>query len=74
MPILWHAVVVIEAKRMAPGLTPYDAWQERERFHGGRKRHVAKHTRRLERLAADPGLLAAEFGPLCRPGGSSDES
>jgi hypothetical protein len=60
-------VVAIEAKRMAPGLTPYDAWQEREQFHGGRKRHVAKHQRRVEHLAVDPGAIEAEFGQSSSP-------
>jgi hypothetical protein len=50
----------VELKRMAPGLTPYDAWQEREQFHGGRKRHAAKHIRRVEWLRRHADLL----GPL----------
>jgi hypothetical protein len=52
----------LEAKRMAPGLTPYDAWQELEQFHGGRKRHVPKHSRRVTWLQENAHLLDTEFG------------
>jgi hypothetical protein len=60
-------VIAIEAKRMAPGLTPYDAWQEREQFHGARKRHVARHLRRVDLLNDHPDLLTAEFGEPTSP-------